>query len=311
MSEDHDFNQHRAFDNNVNSSLGLYVYALFDPRDRRPFYVGKGGGKHGNDRVLHHFSEARHDRNRGSQSEPARHELSKVRKIQEIWDSGNEVDWKIIRRHLSNEKEALSVEAALIDAFAACGYKLLNAQGGHGGERHGLIEGSRLYEYAAPPIAGRDFPTELINRPLFIFNIGQTVGRMWEGVDRVENPNFKPNYKQATICCWNIGPHWRALSDGVAIGVVGGISRAVFAISDWERCQSDPKLWQIIPADIDENTSAGVLNRDFSSFLHPVKGYLQRGGFVICEVSEAGHRIFRRGAKNRHPDAAPSGYHSA
>ncbi len=306
MFEDQDFNQHRAFDNNINSSLGLYVYALFDPRDRRPFYVGKGGGKHGNDRVLQHFSEARHDRNRGSHSAPAPDELSKVRKIQEIWDSGNEVDWKIIRRNLSNEKEALSVEAALIDAFAACGYKLLNVQGGHGGEKHGLIEGGRLYEYAAPPIAGRDFPTELINRPLFIFNIGQTVGKMWERIDRVENPGFKPDYKQATICCWKVGPHWRALSSGVAIGVVGGISRAVFEISGWERCQGDPKHWQIIPSDIDNETGAAVLDRNFSSFLEPVKGYLQRGGFVICEVSETGDRMFRRGSKNRHPDAPPS-----
>jgi hypothetical protein len=311
MSDDKDFNQHRAFDNNVNSSLGLYVYALFDPRDRKPFYVGKGGGKHGNDRALHHFTEARHDRNRGNQPQLALDEISKVRKIQEIWDSGCEVNWKIIRRHLRNDKEAFSVEAALIDAFTACGYRLLNAQGGHDFETHGLIEGSRLYEYAAPPIAGRDFPTELINRPLFIFNIGQTVGKMWDGVDRIENPGFKPNYKQATICCWNIGPHWRALSEGVAIGVVGGISRAVFAISDWERCQGDPKLWQIIPADIGNDTSAAVLNRNFSSFLEPVKGYLQRGGFVICEVSEAGDRMFRRGAKNRHPDSAPSGSHSA
>lgn len=311
MSDDQDFNQHRAFDNDVNSSLGLYVYALFDPKERRPFYVGKGGGKHGNDRVLHHFSEAWHDRNRGSQSQPAPDELSKVRKIQEIWDSGNEVDWKIIRRNLSDEKEALSVEAALIDAFTACGYKLLNAQGGHGGEKHGLIEGSRLYEYAAPPIAGRDFPTQLINRPLFIFNIGKTVGKIWERIDRVENPGFRPDYTQATICCWNIGPHWRALSDGVAIGVVGGISRAVFAISDWERCQGDPKLWQIVPADIDHDTSAAVLNRNFSSFLEPVKGYLQWGGFVICEISEGGDRMFRRGAKNRHPDAALSGPQSA
>ena len=311
MPENQDFNRHRAFDNNVNSALGLYVYALFDPRDRRPFYVGKGGGKHGNDRVLHHFSEARHDRNRDGRSGQAPDELSKVRKIQEIWDGGNDVDWKIIRRNLSNEKEALSVEAALIDAFTACGYKLLNAQGGHGGEKHGLIEGNRIYEYAAPPIAGRDFPAELINRPLFIFNIGQTVRKMWEGVDRVEDPDFRPDYKQATIGCWNIGTHWRTLSDGIAIGVVGGISRAVFTISEWERSQGNPKLWQIVPADIDKKTSEAVLNRNFSAFLEPVKGFLQRGGFVICEVSEAGDRMFRRGAKNRHPDTAPSGSRSA
>ncbi len=305
MSDDQGFNQHQVFDNNVNSALGLYVYALFDPRDRRPFYVGKGGGKDGNDRVLAHFKEARRDKNRGRQFGPSSDELSKIRKIQEIWDSGNEVDWKIIRRHLSNEKEAFSVEAALIDAFEACGYRLLNAVGGHNGEKSGLIEGRRLYEYAAPPIEGRDFPDEYMNRPLFIFNIGQTVGKMWQGVDRIKDPNFRPDYRQATVGCWKIGSHWRALSNGVAIGVVGGISRDLFAISGWEPCQGDPKLWRMIPADINEMTSAALLNRNFNSFLEPVKGYIQRGGFVICEVSEAGDRTFRRGAKNRHPDTAP------
>ncbi|MFG6609522.1 LEM-3-like GIY-YIG domain-containing protein [Sulfitobacter sp. 1A12057] len=296
-------NQHPPFDNNINSVLGLYVYALFDPTTREPFYVGKGGGKHGNDRVLHHFTEARVDAQRNNSSMSAPTELSKVEKIREIWNSGNEVDWKIMRRNLRNESEALSVEAALIDALTACGFKLLNVQGGHRGSQQGLLEHKRLYEAAARPILGADFPAELMNRPLFIFNIGNAVGKMWESIDRIKTPELRPDYVKATLGCWKVGKHWRTLSNGVAFGIVGGISRAAFEIDSWENCIDDHALYRINPSKLEESTKDSVLNRKFTSFLEPVKGYMQRGGFVVCEVSETGERTFRRGSKNRHPDA--------
>ncbi len=299
-------NQHPDFDNNVNNELGLYVYALFDPRCRRPFYVGKGGGQHGNDRVLHHFIEARNFKPNNSESGLAPEDKWKVRRIREIWDAGLEVDWKIIRRHLRSEDEAYHVEAALIDAFVACGYNLTNAQGGHGGARHGLIEGSRLYEHAAPSITGHDFPAALRNRPIFIFNIGKKVGDMWKDIDRIADPEKRPDYIAATTCCWKVGAHWRNLSDAAAIGIVGGISRAVFAINGWEKVGGNSSFWKIRPADLDKSTRDDILNRKFDAFLEHVKGYLQYGGFIVCEVSETGERTFRRGSRNRHPDAGPT-----
>ena len=233
MSDDKELNQHEPFDNNMISYLGLYVYALFDPRCTRPFYVGKGGagGAHGNDRVLHHFNEAREQIRNDGDPKDVPEEKAKIKKIQEIWDAGLEVDWKIMRRNLSSDAEALTVEAALIDAFTACGIQLTNVQGGYKSAEHGLIEKARLWEFSAPPIEGRDFPTALLNRPLFIFNIGKKVVKMWEGIDRMKNPDSRPDYAKATRCCWKVGPHWRALPNGVAIGVVGGISRAAFGIA--------------------------------------------------------------------------------
>lgn len=299
-------NMHSAFDNNVMDELGLYVYALFDPRDNnnRPFYVGKGGGQHGNDRVLHHFEEARLAR-LNTESSRDTIELDKVKTIWDIWDSDKEVIWKIIRRKLPSESEALAVEAALIDAFTACGFKLTNKQGGTKGNLQGLLDSDSLYQKAAPPIEPWEFPAELRNRPLFIFNIGKQVESLWKEIDRIKHPEDRPDYVQATCCCWNVGAHWRALPDSIAIGVVSGISRAVFKIKSWERSEIGSKLWRIDDERLYKEITEKVLNRKFNAFLEPAKGYLQYGGFVVCEVTQGGARIFRRGSKTRFPDGAP------
>lgn len=301
MSDGNDRNRHLPFDNNVAAELGHYVYALFDPRDRKPFYVGKGGGKNGNDRVLHHFIEARNKR--GNDADISSEEMSKVNRIREIWSLGCEVDWKIMRRNLPSEAEAFSVEAALIDAFRACGFRLLNVQGGNKIEKHGLIEKDRLWEFAAPPLVAADFPDELLNRPIFIFNIGNQVETMWKQIDRTETPDFRPDYIEATACCWRVSRRWRGLSDAVAIGMVAGISRAAFDVGSWEPCQGSSSHWRIVPQVHGWKSHGSLLNRKFGVFLEPAKGFMQRGGFIVCQVSEARERMFLRGSRIRYPDA--------
>ena len=51
----------REFDDLQKKRLGLYVYALRDPRDEKLFYVGQGE----RDRVLSHFKEAENALNGG------------------------------------------------------------------------------------------------------------------------------------------------------------------------------------------------------------------------------------------------------
>jgi len=306
MATGNDLNREPPFDTNMTDALGLYVYALFDPRDNCPFYVGKGGGKHGNDRVLHHFFEAREDLNRTSAKDKRGKERAKIKRIQEIWREGLEVDWKIMRRKLRDEMEALNVEAALMEAFASCGHVLTNIQGGLRNSQQGMIAGNELRELAAPPITGHDFPPELRNRPIFIFNIGTKVGRMWEQIDRIANPKERPDYVKATQCCWKLGPYWPNQQNAIAIGVVAGISRSAIGIADWTPCGDDPERWQITPTHLAPEVHQAVVNRKFTTLLEPVKGYLQLGGFAVIEISDTGECIFLRGSKSS-PKASSSG----
>ena len=58
----------------VEDNLGYYVYMYIDPRNGKPFYIGKGCGS----RVLAHLSD--------------QNESEKTAKIEEIKRSGNEPD---------------------------------------------------------------------------------------------------------------------------------------------------------------------------------------------------------------------------
>ena len=132
--------------------LGRYVYALRDPRDRKVFYVGKAGGAEGqgNQRVFAHFAEARSaliDR-------PAT-ESSKMRRIIDIWASGENVDWFIVRHGLgpNDESTVLHIEAALIDSFEISqNGPALNIQRGHHVANHGLLHSSDVRALAVLPV---------------------------------------------------------------------------------------------------------------------------------------------------------------
>jgi hypothetical protein len=79
-------------------AIGYYVYCLVDPRDSKVFYVGKGKG----DRVFSHVLR----------SENVLDDSEKIHRINEI--GAENVKHYIIRYGLS-EKEALEIEATLID----------------------------------------------------------------------------------------------------------------------------------------------------------------------------------------------------
>lgn len=75
-----------------------YVYALIDPRNGKPFYIGKGKG----DRVLAHEREAK----KGSNS-------PKCLVIQDIWEDGMSVTRRILKR-FAKESQAYKYEERLI-----------------------------------------------------------------------------------------------------------------------------------------------------------------------------------------------------
>lgn len=90
----------------VASELGRYVYLLLDPRDKTPFYVGKGQGL----RYSAHLAEAVTN----GQTSPG----AKVSRIRDLIGEGHEPEVWILRYGLT-ESEYTQVEAAAIDLFTS------------------------------------------------------------------------------------------------------------------------------------------------------------------------------------------------
>jgi hypothetical protein len=124
-----------AFPSEVVDRLKTYVYRLIDPRNGETFYVGKGKGN----RVFAHIrAEQRLD------GDELSNELKRVR---EIRIAGFEVA-HVIHRHGMDDKTALEVEAALIDAYP----EVLNDVGGAHSDDYGVMHAKEIVRrYCAEP----------------------------------------------------------------------------------------------------------------------------------------------------------------
>jgi len=96
----------------VGHHLGRYVYALVDPRDGTPFYVGKGVG----DRFSSHGREA-DLLTQVEDSGPADDDEGKVARIHAIRAAGLEPVIWILRHGMSTEAEYTAAEAVAIDTL--------------------------------------------------------------------------------------------------------------------------------------------------------------------------------------------------
>ena len=117
-------------------TLGYYVYRLIDPRNGKTFYIGKGKGN----RVFDHVNDALKfstpvDDNKFTEDEVS----AKIKTIRDIRHAGLNVI-HIIHRYGLTEKEAMEVEAALIDDYSV---GITNIQSGYNADR-GIIDTQTL-----------------------------------------------------------------------------------------------------------------------------------------------------------------------
>ena len=180
------------FSPEVSDKLEYYVYRLIDPRNGDTFYVGKGKGN----RV---FAHANAEPETGADSD----ELSdKMQRIREIKNAGFDVA-HIIHRHGMNEKTALAVEAALMEAYPG----VLNIAGGHGSNEYGCMHAQQVIEqYQARE-------TDLQNHKLLMITINHTATAEDSIYDAVR-ASWRLNVKKARESEYVL-----ALERGLVVGV--------------------------------------------------------------------------------------------
>ena len=274
-------NVYRSFDPTIRAELGIYVYLLIDPRTRRVFYVGKGGGKFdgpGNSRVFHHFDEAaKSTRN-----------SAKLATIRAIWAGGMDVEWQIVRRRLLTENEAFHVEAAIIDTLALSANGTPdNDQGGHGAALHAHIPPAQILALGAPAINPGQACT------VFIFDINQGVARRG-GIGDISADDL---YAATRASC-SIGERFRNSPGMYAVGVIQGISYAAFAIERWDEIQisadrkAKKKKYAFSKQDTLSEEQAAMLKqllfKNWNTVLQPSKKYRQRGRHVVVALQADG-----------------------
>lgn len=210
---------HKVFPTEVAERLGpFYVYMLIDPRDGRPFYVGKGTRQ----RLLDHGVEA------DLTAEETLRSL-KVRRIREIRNAGHEPRIDIVKHGLESESVAFAIEAALIDSVEG----LTNAVAGHGAAAGRRPLPEYIAMYGATPVPG-DAP------PVVLIRLGswKAEPQDGDGVTRAGR-GYRPGMTidelvDSTRAWWRIS-QTRIQRDGIrhAVAVHDGITRGVIEIGGW------------------------------------------------------------------------------
>ena len=138
------------FDEKIRQELKYYVYILLDPKEDKPFYVGKGIGN----RVFNHLECALTDTDSSN---------AKYDRIREIINNGQTVKHVIVRHGLT-ENEAFQIEATLIDTLIYCGLLLSNIVCGHKSIDKGLMTSEEIIRlYKAQPLNAIGSDCVLIN----------------------------------------------------------------------------------------------------------------------------------------------------
>jgi hypothetical protein len=180
----------------VADRIGYYVYLYSDPRDGKPFYVGKGQRS----RVLAHLS--------------AEAESRKVAMLTELTRAGREPTIDILAHALKDEETALRVEAAVIDALGLD--QLTNEVRGWRSIQLGRMPlRELLIYYGAKPVE--------VEVPALLIRINRLFRHTMSPLELYE----------ATRGIWKLSP--RRTTARFAFAVFEGVVRDVFEIDTWHR----------------------------------------------------------------------------
>lgn len=193
----HDSQETVKFPPDVAKKLGVYVYRLIDPRNGETFYVGKGK----DNRVFAHIREQVDD------ADPD----NKLKRIREIRRAGFEVA-HVIHRHGMDEKTALEVEAALIDAYPG----LTNIASGLGASAYGVMHVKEIIDRYAAPEA-------VIKHKAMLISVNKTAAE-------------KSLYEAARYA-WKVDVN-RARQAELVLATVQGVIRGAFVPEKWLAARS-------------------------------------------------------------------------
>lgn len=208
----------QEFPLSVIERIGFYVYLLIDPETDQVFYVGKGVGN----RIFAHLNAALAGETPGD----------KLDKIRDTHTKGLDVK-HVVHRHGLTEKEAIEVEAALIDFIGLT--ELTNlVQGYNSDDRGRMTVAEVIAKYQAPVVE--------INEPVILITVNRFYRRGMSDEDLYEITRGK----------WVIGA--RRNKAKYAFAVYKGIIREVYQIERWLPIQVEgaelTRAW--IPANSEE-----------------------------------------------------------
>lgn len=183
------------FTDEVAVRLSFYVYRLIDPRNGETFYVGKGK----DNRVFSHVRDEL-----GVDEDTL---TEKLQRIREIRKDGFEVAHSI-HRHGLDERTALEVEAALIDAYPEAN----NIAGGRSSGERGLMHSRQIIERYAAPEA-------VFQHSAILITVNRSVAE-------------KASIYEAVRYAWKLDPN-KACKAELVLAVERGLIIGVFVAEKW------------------------------------------------------------------------------
>src|SRR5574344_450292 len=198
-----------SFDELQQQQLGFYVYMLIDPRNNRPFYIGKGV----NNRIFDHLHCALKDKDISN----AKYEI-----IRDIVKDGKEVRHVVVKHRLRDEEEAYNVECSLIDAFNFFEFGLTNIECGHNAADTGLMRTDEIIRKSTTK------PLNHIADDCMIININAKYKRGCSD----------DNIYEATHATWRIGKK-RVKKIKYVLSEFRGLIIEVYEVKEWYPIERD------------------------------------------------------------------------